>query len=286
MNFLNKIESKSLRNYFILSSITSFIIYLVIILTGIAMVDYILFYKKSICLYNATIYAFILITALLLYFVYFKNRIKKLIQKSNVDSLSKIAEHTSNFINKHRILEMFTQNLVTMVENNEGIGMWIKDEEDKYVFANKQLRYILLGNKETFEIVGKTDGELLGYPCNYKQFEEIIKDMSPKEYPNIPTSDLFKQEGICNTTDVITRVLKVPCRFYEEFRGRSFDVFKTPLLDNQGNIIGTVGTLFDTTDTKDKRRAELTLLEKEEKAFRINSSNNYYIKHYKFGDFI
>jgi len=285
-NVFQKLNKTSLKKYLVLSSITSFSIYMLIILLGLTLLDYAVFYSYNLCGYSLAIYICGGIIALLLYYVYFRKKIKTTIQQANFDVFTKIAENTSNLLNKHRIMEMFTQNLMVMVENTEGVGMWIKDEEDKYIFANKQLRNMLFKNKEMFEVVGRSDGDLLGFPYDYKLFEQHIINLPPKEYPNIESSELFEKGSICNTTDVITRVLKVPCRFYEEIGERSFDVYKTPLVDDNGAIIGTVGTLFEITEDKSKKRAELVLLAKQGRAYRINSSNNYYIKQYGFGDFL
>jgi hypothetical protein len=173
-----------------------------------------------------------------------------------------------------------------MVENNSGVAMWIKDEEDRYIFANKALRLMLFKGKEMYELVGKTDGEIRGKPSNNKKIEAYLRLINPNEYPNLNSKQFIDNNSICNLTDIITRVLRVPCRFYEEVEGLSLDVYKTPLIDDTGNIIGTVGTLFDITNNKNLKKAGLILMESENKTFKINGSNNYYIKEYTFGEFI
>jgi len=57
-------------------------------------------------------------------------------------------------------------------------------------------------------------------------------------------------------------------------------------LNNKSEIVGTVGTLFNITPDKERRKRELIYLENNGKAFRINATSNYYIKQYGFGDFI
>jgi PAS domain-containing protein len=232
------------------------------------------------------LYSGLFLVAIITYFILFRFKLLKLFKTKNLEAINRITKETSNFINKHRLLEMFTKNLISMVENNSGVAMWIKDEEDRYIFANKALRLMLFRGKEMHELVGKTDGDIAGKPSNNKKIEAYLRLVKPDEYPNLNSKQFIDNNSICNLTDIITRVLRVPCRFYEEVEGLSLDVYKTPLIDDTGNIIGTVGTLFDITNNKDLKKARLILMESENKAFKINGSNNYYIKEYTFGEFI
>jgi PAS domain-containing protein len=283
---INLYNTNSYKRILVAHTIVSFVLYTLFILVSIALIDFLLFYEKALCFKSFICYLGVFLFALLIYFTYFKFKLLSVFKFQNLENLTRITTETAKFINKHRLLEMFAQNLVTMVENNAGVAMWIKDEEDKYVFANKALRNLLFKEKEMFEIIGKTDGDILGYPCNYFDFEKYLKTITPEKYPEIKTSDLFEQGSVCNLTDVITRVLKVPCRFYEEIGDKCFDVFKTPLLNDSGEIVGTVGTLFDITDNAERKKAGLVLLEKQKQAFRINGSKNYYIKQYSFGELL
>lgn len=282
----NIINHKEVKKGILINSIIAFVLYISFIITSIALFDFIFFYKED--TYNSImlLYFGLFLTAIILYFILFRFKLLELFKTRNLEAINRITKETSNFINKHRLLEMFTKNLISMVENNSGVAMWIKDEEDRYIFANKALRLILFKGKEMYELVGKTDGEIRGKPSNNKKIEAYLRLINPDEYPNLNSKQFIDNNSICNLTDIITRVLRVPCRFYEEVEELSLDVYKTPLIDDSGNIIGTVGTLFDITNNKDLKKAGLILMESENKAFKINGSNNYYIKEYTFGEFI
>lgn len=275
-----------LKKYILFFNISSFLIFLTITLLVGTFIDYIIFYSYSLSPGSILTYLIVFTFFFLFYFFCLKKKTKSLLETVSSDVFEKMSKTTADFLNQHRTMEMFTQNLIAMVDNNEGISMWLKDEEDKYIYANKQLRSLLFNDKEMFQVVGRTDGELLGHPCEYREFEREIAKVHPEEYPRLKSSNFFEKGSICNTTDIIARVLRVPCRFYEEVDGKSLDVFKTPLLNNKSEVVGTVGTLFDITPDKEKRIMELAYLEKNKKAFRINATNNYYIKQYGFGDFI
>ena len=274
------------KKYILFFNISSFLVLLTITLLVGTLIDYVVFYSYSLSYGSISIYLIVFTIFFAFYFLFLKKRAKSLLETINSDVFEKMSKATTEFLNQHRTMEMFTQNLVAMVDNNEGISMWLKDENDRYIYANKQLRSLLFNDKEMFQVVGRTDGELFGRACDYKDFERYIKEIPPEKYPKIKSSDFFKEGSICNTTDIITRVLKVPCRFYEEVGDLCLDVFKTPLLNNKSEIVGTVGTLFDITPDKERRKSELIYLENNGKAFRINATNNYYIKQYGFGDFI
>lgn len=282
----NLINYREVKKGVLINSIIAFVLYISFIITSIALFDFVFFYKEDTCNSIMLLYFGLFLIAIILYFILFRFKPLELFKTRNLEAINRITKETSNFINKHRLLEMFTKNLISMVENNSGVAMWIKDEEDRYIFANKALRLILFKGKEMYELVGKTDGEIRGKPSNNKKIEAYLRLINPDEYPNLNSKQFIDNNSICNLTDIITRVLRVPCRFYEEVEELSLDVYKTPLIDDSGNIIGTVGTLFDITNNKDLKKAGLILMESENKAFKINGSNNYYIKEYTFGEFI
>lgn len=280
------INSKAIKRGIIINSTITFIVYIILTLVVIGLFDFIFLYNKGLCLKSFIGYSSVFILSILAYFLFLRLKFFQAFKLRNLESINRLTREASQFVNKHRLLEMFTKNLISMVENNSGIAMWIKDEEDRYLFANKALRVMLFNGKEMFDLVGKTDGEVVGEPIDYKKFEEYLRFIAPEDYPKIKSKDFLENNGICNTTDIITRILRVPCKFYEEINGKSLDVYKTPLINNKGEVIGTVGTLFDVTSNKDLKKAGLLMMESNNKAFKINGSNNYYIKEYTFGEFI
>lgn len=280
------VNKKALKNGIIVNSVVSFSLYFVFIVTSLAVFDYLFRYNMALCPKSIVTYLSIVFLSIFAYFAVFRASILKLVTNKAVKPMNKIVSETHSFINKHRLLEMFTKNLMSMVENNEGVGMWVKDEEDRYVYANKALRDILFYGMDMYEMVGKTDGEIVGKVEDYSKFEEMLNTITYRDYPYIDSSEYLTGKGICNVTDIITRVHKDSCRFYEEVNGKSLDVYKSPLIGVEGKVIGTVGTLFDITHSKDIKVAGLILMEKEDRAYKINGSNNYFIRDYKFGEYI
>lgn len=261
----------------------SFFLYLLLIFF---VVNFLLFYKREICLTGILTSFSILFVSLLFYFLIFKSKMDKMMEITTFSSIETLQNVTEKILNKHRILEMFTQNIISMVDNNAGIGMWIKDQDDKYIYANKFLRDFLFEGKPMHELTGKTDGEILGTKVDYSAFEKMIKTIVPQEYPLIKSSEFFTDGSVCNMTDIITRIRKMPCRFHEEL-GDSFvlDVWKTPLIDDNGQVVGTVGTFVNVSEeNRDKKFLKVKYLEKKGLAFKINGSRNYYLTHYTFGD--
>ena len=194
---------------------------------------------------------------------------------------------THDYELKHDSMNKVLTNLIEMIDSNAGICMWMKDANDRYIYADRTLRHMLLGKKKLYEVVGKTDLELTSIKecsitANHK-LEEILKNLPPSKLPEIP-SEIFKDGIVCNITDVITRILKKPCRFHEEVGEYILDVWKTPIFDNDGNVCATVGSLVNITEYKYHRLDMLQTLVSHKKAFRIDHTNNYYIEKYGFGE--
>ena len=279
-------NNKVLKKGLVISSILSFIVLFMTLLTTVSLFDFIVFYNATTPKVAFIGYIIFTLLSFIVYCSYTSFHTSFPLKPQSLTALNNVLKETSSFVNKHRILEMFTKNLMSMVENNYGIGMWIKDEEDRYIFANAALRDMLFDGTPMYKIVGKTDGDLFGKGTDYGEIESYLRTIPYTEYPNIKSEQYLKDQGICNFTDIITRIQKKPCRFYEEVNNLCLDVYKTPLVSNKGDIIGTVGTLFDVSHNKEMREAGIILMETKGKAFKINGSNNYYITEYSFGDFI
>ena len=121
--------------------------------------------------------------------------------------------------------------LQTMSDNMEAL-VWVKDIDNRYLFASKLLCDRLLGC---------TPEEAIGFSD-----EEIIKNNNIKK---------CLYGDLRGLTDDITKDSLLSCRFYEVFECDNieywFDVKKSPLLDLGGKIIGTVGVAFDITQDKE-----------------------------------
>jgi len=126
--------------------------------------------------------------------------------------------------------------LQTMSDNMEAL-VWVKDANNKYMFASK-----LLCEK----ILGCDPDQAIGY--DDKEISDIYK-----------IAQKYIQGDINGITDNITKDSKTSCRFYEIFITNDngeywLDVKKSPLFDIGGIIIGTVGVAFDITKDKEDIR--------------------------------
>ena len=122
--------------------------------------------------------------------------------------------------------------------------MWAKDLENRYIFANRAMCDRLLQAADTAEPVGKTD----------VYFAE-------RERARHPEDSAWHTFGeLCQDTDVITLARGKPSIFEESGNvGGKFlclEVDKAPFIDEDGKVIGTVGSARDVTARK---QAEATI---------------------------
>jgi len=122
--------------------------------------------------------------------------------------------------------------------------LWAKDLDRKYIFANRAMCEGLLLARDTEEPIGKTD----------LFFAQRQRDL----YPDDPDWHTFGE--ICADSDSLV-IDSGQTRQFEEsgnVRGKFLllDVIKTPLCNEQGEMIGTVGTGRDITE---RRKAESIL---------------------------
>jgi PAS domain S-box-containing protein len=125
-------------------------------------------------------------------------------------------------------------NLMRLVTDNVPDMIWAKDREDRYLFANQAIcdRLIMCGTPE--KAIGYTD----------LFFAEEERSLGHKH--------TFGE--ICVNSDEITKRQQKPGRFLEEgyVRGNYLflDVHKAPLYNQEGVMIGTVGSGRDVTREK------------------------------------
>lgn len=216
--------------------------------------------------YCITIILFIYCIILKVKNLKYKSSFKKF--ESEIELLSK----------HHSIKDIFASNIVSMVDANEFLAMWIKNEKDRYIYANKTLRTMLFNNKSLCDIIGKNDIEIAE---NISMVDDetltIIDNLTPEDLIDIDQQWLDSPTKICNLTDIITKSFRSPCRFFEVVNNLALDVYKCPVYNQKGDIIATAGSLIDITEKKQKKINEVTQLVKEGKAFPIGKTQNFYL---------
>jgi len=124
-----------------------------------------------------------------------------------------------------------------MVDNIPDL-LWAKDLKKRYIFVNKAICEKLLNASDTNEPIGKND----------VFFAERERNLHPSD------KSWYTFDKTSLNSDDVTIQRKAPGRF-EEFsniRGQSIylDVQKAPIRDEEGNIIGIVGSGRDITKEK------------------------------------
>ncbi len=116
--------------------------------------------------------------------------------------------------------------------------IWAKDLDNKYIFTNKAMCDKLLGAVDTLEPVGKTD---LFFALRER-----------RSHPEDPQWHTFGE--LCRDSDeVVVREMKeMQFDEYGNVKGKFLflDVHKAPLFNNEGKLIGVVGSGRDITERK------------------------------------
>ena len=132
-----------------------------------------------------------------------------------------------------------------MADNSPDL-LWAKDINLRYTFVNKALCDVILGIFEPEEVIGRTDAELA--------------DLCNKAHPDIPNYNTFG--SICEDSDQQIIKNKKPMRFdetgYAAGKYVALDVYKAPIIDEDGELVGVVGSARVVTA---ERRAEEALRE-------------------------
>ena len=116
--------------------------------------------------------------------------------------------------------------------------LWIKDVDGIYIYANKALCEGLLMAKDVDEVIGKDD-------VFFAQRERDLHKDNPQWHT-------FGE--LCFNSDIEVIKNKMPMKFLEfgNVKGELLylEVNKAPFFDDNGNIIGTVGSGRDLTELK------------------------------------
>ncbi|MBL0211723.1 MAG: PAS domain S-box protein [Holophagaceae bacterium] len=123
-----------------------------------------------------------------------------------------------------------TANLLRMMCDNVPDLIWAKDNEGRILFVNKATCDILLGARDTSEPLGKPDQFFAKRECDAHPDRE----------------DWFTFGKLCQDSDAAVLASMKPQRSdeYGNVRGEFLylDVYKAPFLNEQGQLLGTVGS--------------------------------------------
>ncbi|MEI8007374.1 MAG: PAS domain S-box protein [Bacteroidota bacterium] len=129
--------------------------------------------------------------------------------------------------------------LFQLMADNMPDLLWAKDLEKRYMFTNRSHRETLLNTSNSEEAIGRTD----------VFFAKREKESHPED------SKWFTFGERCSDSDDIIMKTQKAGKFEESgfAKGRYmiFDVYKAPIFDEAGKMIGTVGTARDVTREKD-----------------------------------
>ncbi|HEY3369428.1 MAG TPA: histidine kinase N-terminal 7TM domain-containing protein [Prolixibacteraceae bacterium] len=148
-----------------------------------------------------------------------------------------------------------------MADNTDDF-LWAKDIDNQYTFVNKTMADRLLIAESVNEPIGKTD--------------IFFANRERNAHPENPDWHTFGE--ICADTDTITIEEEKPKQFDEfgNIQGKFLflDVHKAPIWDENGHLIGVVGTGRDVTLTKQLEKEKSIALEllqnSEDNLRRIN----------------
>lgn len=151
-------------------------------------------------------------------------------------------ESSTTYRNWYNTLRTISDNIPDMI--------WAKDLEKKYILVNKAICENLLNAKDTSEPIGKND--------------LFFAERERNSHPENPEWHTFGE--ICQDSDSIVMQNR-KAEHFDEFgnvKGKFLflDVHKSPLYDESGRMIGTVGSARDVTAEKETRKK---LIESEEK---------------------
>lgn len=167
-------------------------------------------------------------------FVYgeIESKLDKILEEIDRDKIR--TENLEKELQRARLEREKYKNLVLAVGETIPDMMWAKDIHGKYIYANNAILKGLFYNTDYRNIIGKTDIEL----------SIICKSIAGSE------NHTFGE--ICGNSDlVVLKTLKKE-RFLEWglINGKEIylEVYKAPLYDSNGKMVGTVGTGRDVTE--------------------------------------
>lgn len=159
-------------------------------------------------------------------------KLQKLIDEIEKDKTRTI--RLQKELTKSRLEKEAYKNLVTTIGDTIPDMMWAKDLDGKYIYVNHKILKGLFYNSHYKNIIGKTDIEIT----------KVCKEKVGSE------KHTFGE--ICSNSDKIVLETSRKGRFLEwglvDGKDLYLEVYKAPLFDRDGKIVGTVGTGRDVTE--------------------------------------
>jgi diguanylate cyclase (GGDEF)-like protein/PAS domain S-box-containing protein len=111
--------------------------------------------------------------------------------------------------------------------DNFPFEVWLKDIDGVYLAANR-VAATALGLSSVKDVVGKTSAELCTAPIAAREFEDDQRVMASRQTQVVERHEVDASAG----------------------RDRWVETYKTPIVDDSGNLLGTVGFSRDITERK------------------------------------
>lgn len=161
-----------------------------------------------------------------------ETKLERILEEIDKDKIR--AENLERELQRARLEREEYKNLVLAIGDTIPDMMWAKDIDGKYIYANNGILRGLFYNTDYRNVIGKNDMQLTAI-C-----KSIVGD----------ANHTFGE--ICGNSDIV--VLETLCkeRFLEWglINGKDLylEVYKAPLFDSNGVVVGTVGTGRDVTE--------------------------------------
>jgi hypothetical protein len=172
-------------------------------------------------------------------------------------TVQKVAEETLRE-NEEKYYELYT--LLRMMSDTMPDMLWAKDLNGRYIFTNKSICKNMLNARDTSEPIGKTD----------VFFAQRERDLHPENLQYHTFGEL------CCDSDKVTLQKMKEMQFdeYGNIKGKFLylDVYKAPLIDNNGKLIGVVGSARDITEKRKTLDDLVIAKERAEESDRLKSA--------------
>lgn len=193
-------------------------------------------------------------------------KINKILLKTKLESRLIVIRDITEAIEKQKEIQQSEEryrsmsHLFRLMADNMPDMLWAKDLDKRYLFVNKVLCNELLKASDTEEPIGKT--------MEYFLAREQAKNPNDPDWYNFGrnsrnTDDFIMETGQAGVFDEFGNI---------EGRFSYMDVRKSPIRDENGKMIGIVGSARDVTHQKKTESELITAKERAEESDRLKSS--------------